>query len=113
MTAVTAPDSPPELGQLAEVRARRWLVTVVERSTLPISPLDPAGNGHHHLVSLASVEDDGLGEELSVIWEVEPGARVHERVELPPPSGFDDPRRLDAFLDAVRWGATSTADVGV
>ena len=66
MTAVTAPDNPPELGQLAEVRARRWLVTQVERSTLPISPLDPVGNGPHHLVSLASVEDDGLGEELSV-----------------------------------------------
>ena len=27
------------------------------------------------------------------------------------PAGFDDPRRLDAFLDAVRWGAVSTADV--
>jgi superfamily II DNA or RNA helicase len=102
----------PELGQLAEVRQRRWLVTSVEASTLPASPLDPAtANGHHHLVALASVEDDGLGEELQVIWELEPGARVHEKIALPDPTGFDDPRRLDAFLDAVRWGATSTADV--
>lgn len=29
----------PEVGQLAEVRARRWLVTQVERSSLPSSPL--------------------------------------------------------------------------
>ena len=54
---------------------------------------------------------DGLGDELQVVWEVEPGARVHERVGLPEATDFDDPHRLDAFLDAVRWGAASTADV--
>jgi hypothetical protein len=27
--------------------------------------------GPQHLVTLASVEDDGLGEELQVVWEVE------------------------------------------
>jgi len=36
---------------------------------------------------------------------------VHERAELPEPTGFDEPKRLDAFLDAVRWGAASTADI--
>jgi superfamily II DNA or RNA helicase len=108
MTLVAGPI--PEAGQLADVRQRRWIVSDVAASTLPPSPLDPAGNGHHHLVSLSSVEDDGLGEELQVIWELEPGARVLERVALPSPSSFDNPRRLDAFLDAVRWGATSTAD---
>ena len=30
---------------------------------------------------------------------------------LPEPAGFDPPDKLDAFLDAVRWGAVSTADV--
>jgi hypothetical protein len=63
------------------------------------------------LLTLASVEDDGLGEELQVIWEIEPGARVIEKVALPEPAGFDPPDKLDAFLDAVRWGAASTADV--
>jgi SNF2 family DNA or RNA helicase len=29
---------------------------------------------------------------------------------LPAPTGFDSPRRLSAFLDAVRWGAASSAD---
>jgi hypothetical protein len=32
-------------------------------------------------------------------------------MELPQPTGFDEPARLDAFLDAVRWGAASTADI--
>src|SRR5207249_8773099 len=108
MTAVV-----PEVGQLAEIRQRRWIVTNVEASRLPSSTLEAATNGRHHLVSLSSVEDDGLGEDLQVIWELEPGARVHERIGLPEPTGFDEPARLDAFLDAVRWGATSTADVRV
>lgn len=60
---------------------------------------------------LSSVEDDGLGEELQVVWEIEPGARVIEKVALPEPTGFDPPEKLDAFLDAVRWGAASTADL--
>jgi SNF2 family DNA or RNA helicase len=60
---------------------------------------------------LSSVEDDAFGEELQIIWELEPGASVNEHVALPAPTGFDAPGRLDAFLDAVRWGAASTADV--
>jgi hypothetical protein len=45
-------------------------------------------------------------EELQVIWEIEPGARVIEKVALPDPTD-----QLDAFLDAVRWGPSSSADV--
>ncbi|HQU42599.1 MAG TPA: hypothetical protein PK867_07290 [Pirellulales bacterium] len=74
------------------------------------SPLQVGGSTAQHLVSLSSVEDDALGEELQVIWELEPGADVIEKVALPEPTGFDPPDRLDAFLDAVRWGAASTAD---
>ena len=80
-------------------------------STLPAAALKPTFSGPQHLLTLASVEDDGLGEELQVIWEIEPGAKVIEKVALPEPTGFDPPDRLDAFLDAVRWGAASTADV--
>src|SRR5207237_7883460 len=36
---------------------------------------------------------------------------VHEKLALPDPTGFDPPDRLDAFLDAVRWGTASTADI--
>jgi hypothetical protein len=62
-------------------------------------------------VTLTSIEDDALGEGLQVVWELEPGARVSEKVELPDPTGFDPPQRLDAFLDAVRWGAIASADI--
>ena len=65
-----------------------------------------------HLVSLVSVEDDATGEELEVVWEIEPGTQVIERAELPAIAAdrLDDPAELDAFLDAVRWGAVTSAD---
>jgi hypothetical protein len=103
--------SPPEQGQLVTCRQRRYVVTEVAKSTLPERPLKVGGNGAQHLITLSSVEDDALGEELQVIWELEPGAQVIEKIALPEPTGFDDPQRLDAFLDAVRWGAASSADV--
>lgn len=101
----------PETGQLVNVRQRRYVVTDVARSTLPEDPLRPRTGQAQHLVALNSVDDDGFGEELQVIWEIEPGASIFDpKTALPPPTGFDEPRRLDAFLDAVRWGAASTAD---
>ncbi len=103
--------SAPEAGQLVNFRARRWVVSEVNKSSLPPRPLEPTQAAPQHLVSLQSLEDDALGEELQVIWEIEPGATVVEKVALPQITGFDAPDRLDAFLDAVRWGAASTADV--
>jgi hypothetical protein len=62
-------------------------------------------------VTLVSIEDDARDEELRVIWELEPGRIVHDSAALPDPAnGFDDPAELDAFLDAVRWGAIASAD---
>jgi ERCC4-related helicase len=107
----TAVASAPEEGQMVSVRSRNWMVTDVAASTLPPERLRDGLESPQHLVTLSSVEDDGLGEELNVIWELEPGARVVEKVALPEPTGFDPPDRLDAFLDAVRWGASSSADV--
>ncbi|MEQ1947247.1 MAG: DISARM system SNF2-like helicase DrmD [Bryobacteraceae bacterium] len=100
--------SVPEQGQLAEVRRRRYVVSDVRRSAAPQAAMGAVLP--QHLVSLVSVEDDALGEELQVIWELEPAARAFDKIELPTPNGFDTPARLDAFLDAVRWGASSVAD---
>jgi SOS response regulatory protein OraA/RecX len=71
-------------------------------------------NSHsaQHLVSLTSIDEDALGEELRVVWQIEPGAAVIERAGLPEITGFDDAEKLDAFLDAVRWGAATNADRG-
>lgn len=103
----------PEPGQLVDVRRRRYVVADLARSPLPPDPLVPGSLGalRQHLVTLSSVEDDALGEELRVVWEIEPGARAIEKTPLPRPLGFDAPARLDTFLNAVRWGASSSADV--
>lgn len=100
----------PEIGQLVEVRRRQFVVSDISASALPPDPLEQAHQSPQHLLTLASVEDDALGEELQVIWEIEPGARVLERAGLPVPDGFDDPKRLLAFLHAVRWAAVTDAD---
>jgi superfamily II DNA or RNA helicase len=101
----------PEEGQLVSVRDRHWIVKSVIASTLPIDPMSPR-NLQQHLVELSSVEDDGIGDELSVIWEIEPATRILETANLPKPVAgkFDDPARLKTFLDAVRWGAVTSAD---
>lgn len=101
----------PEPSQLVEVRRRPWVVSEVSRSALPEDLLATEDRRPHHLVTLSSVEDDALGDEIRVIWEIEPGARVLESGGLPTPGEMDDPRRLDAFLNAVRWGAVTNADV--
>ena len=98
-----APSSLPEPGQLVDVRRRRYVVVDLAQSQLPPDLLLPGSltASRQHLVTLSSVEDDALGEELQVVWEIEPGAAIIEKVALPDPTGFDPPDRLDAFLDAV------------
>ena len=100
----------PELGQVVRCRDRIWAVNEVAPSTLPVDPM--SGTRPQHLVRLSSLEDDGFGDELTVIWEIESGTQVIPHQELPRPdlNRLDAPDRLDAFLDAVRWGAVATAD---
>lgn len=98
--------SKPEHGQLVEVRRRQWVVAEVVSSKLTST------SAQQHAVTLSSIEEDGLGEELDVIWEIEPGAQIIERAGLPSITGQDDSDTLEAFLDAVRWGAATNADRG-
>jgi len=111
LTTAEGPSPPAEApapGQLAYVRGRMWVVGDSARDSQAFVDGRPV----QHLVSLVSVEDDATGEELDVVWEIEPGTRVIERAELPTiaADGLDDPAELDAFLDAVRWGAVTSAD---
>jgi hypothetical protein len=100
----------PELGQVVRCRDRVWTVNEVTPSALPPDPI--AGTRPQHLIHMSSIEDDGFGDELTVIWELEAGTRVIPHQELPRPvrGRLDSPGRLDAFLDAIRWGAVATAD---
>lgn len=106
----TAPVPAP--GQRVTVRRRPWVVTDVVRSTAASDdPARAAEAAATHLVKLSSLESDGRDEELRVVWELEQATDIHDQYELPSPlNGFDDPGRLDAFLDAVRWGAIASAD---
>lgn len=97
----------PEPGQLVEVRRRPWVVADVDAARLSSELPVP-----QHCVTLSSIDEDGVGEELEVIWEIEPGAQVIERAGLPSVTGQDDSDMLNAFLDAVRWGAATNADRG-
>ncbi|MDQ6643070.1 MAG: DEAD/DEAH box helicase, partial [Chloroflexota bacterium] len=101
----------PEPGQLVDVRRRRYVVVDIAQSPLPPDILTSHNWQSQHLITLSSVEDDALGEELQVIWEIEPGATAIDKSPLPRPVGFDTPQRLDTFLNAVKWGAASSADV--
>ena len=102
----------PAPGQRVTVRHRPWVVTDVVRSTAASDdPTRAAEAATSHLISLSSLESDGRDEELRVVWELEQATDVHDQYELPSPhDGFDEPGRLDAFLDAVRWGAIASAD---
>lgn len=89
----------PEPGQLVDVRQRCYVVGDVAQSVLPPNLLKSCSlssrfqphqfQQNQHLVTLTSVEDDALGEELQVIWEVEPGAKVAEKNALPTPHYLD------------------------
>ena len=106
LTEAVAHTTAPEPGQLVEARRRQWIVSEVESGS--VAPELPK----RHLVRLASIDEDALGEEIEVLWELEPGAHVIERAGLPRITGLDDPSTLQAFLDAVVWGAATNADRG-
>ena len=103
----------PELGQIARVRQRHYVVSDVRQAAIPVDGIHNGLGQPQHIVDLSSIDDDGLGESLEVIWEIEPGKHLMERLGLPQVGTFDPPDHLDAFLDAVRWGAVSQADTRV
>lgn len=103
----------PEPGQVVKARGSTWAVADVVEQGLPRSPADESGAGLAHVVDLQSLEEDRLGSELSVVWELEVGHTVAPDQGLPETitgDGFDDPNTLAAFVDAVRWGAVTSAD---
>jgi superfamily II DNA or RNA helicase len=103
----------PEPGQVVEVRGASWAVAQVQQQALPRSPADEALPRLNHAVTLQALDEDRLGEELTVVWELEVGHTVTPAQGLPTrinPDGFDDPNTLAGFVDAMRWGAVTSAD---
>lgn len=95
----------PEPGELVEVRRRQWLVSDVD-------PYSPSGDAYRRqdLVTLESIEEDAGGEQISVVWQIEPGARILEKAGLPEVNGYDNNEQLQSFLNAVRWGIATNVD---
>ena len=103
----------PEPGQVVEVRGSNWAVANVRAQGLPRSPADESGASLSHVVELQSLDEDRLNETLSVVWELEVGHTVTPAQGLPEsihPESFDDPATLAGFVDALRWGAVTSAD---
>ena len=102
----------PEAGQLVRVRGQQWVVPGISQSRQPVDELAASRVPGRTLVQLTSVSDDDIGEELTLVWEVEPGREILPATRLPQVSEttWDDPQTLGAFLDAVRWGTVASAD---
>jgi superfamily II DNA or RNA helicase len=103
-----------EVGQLVRVRGQQWVVSDVSVTRLGVDELASAALPGRTLATLTSVSEDDLGEELAVIWEVEPGRAVIPSgalPDVPQPERWDVPQQLGALIDAVRWGAVASADV--
>lgn len=99
-TTVAVPAGLPQIGTLARVRQRLYLVENVRQ---PITPGDSA------LVSLACVEDDAQGQTL---WDIEPDARAHEsdRWHGLGTREFDDPALFAAYVNTLRWNCVTATD---
>lgn len=90
-----------------------WAVSNVQPQGLPRSPADEAVAQLSHVVDLQSLDEGSLGVQLSVVWELEVGHTVTLAQGLPElihADGFDEPETLAGFVDAMRWGAVTSAD---
>jgi hypothetical protein len=74
--------SVPEQGQLVVVRQRTYTVTDISQSSIATDVTSSVQQTGQHLVMLSSIEDDALGEELQVVWELEPGTSVQQTLSL-------------------------------
>ena len=113
MSNATASPSLPEAGQVVEVRGSTWAVSNIQAQGLPRSPADESTAQLSHVVDLQSLDEGTLGAQLSVVWELEVGHTVTPAQGLPDvihSDGFDDPETLAGFVDAMRWGAVTSAD---
>ncbi|MFJ6096605.1 DISARM system SNF2-like helicase DrmD [Williamsia muralis] len=97
------------------VRGANWAVAEVQQQGLGRSSADDAIAQLQHAVTLQCVDEDRLGHEIRVVWELELGRSALAHRGLPEqvdPDRFDDPNKLAAFIDALRWGAITSADDG-
>lgn len=100
-TSSTLPERVPCVGELVQLRSRRWLVEEVV-----------ANGAASPLVRLACADDDAQGQSLEVYWDYEIDRRILEEegwADLAA-RGFDSPRQFAAFLHTLRWNCVTATD---
>ena len=92
----------PQVGELVQVRSRRWLVEEVVATGKEQSPI----------VRLSCADDDAQGQSLEVFWDYELDRRIlkEERWQDLAAKGFDLPRQFAAFLHTLRWNCVTATD---
>ena len=104
-SAARLPERLPKVGELVQVRSRRWLVEDVIAT-------DP---GESPRVELACADDDAQGQTLTVFWDYEIDRRILEDegwADLAS-KGFDSPRWFAAFFHTLRWSCSTATDPGL
>jgi hypothetical protein len=87
----------PAVGELEQVRSRRWLVDEV---------LEPKFPGQTCVVGLSCADDDAQGQSLDVLWDYELDRLILKEegwTDLAA-KGFDQPNQFAAFC--IRCGGT-------
>ena len=88
---------------MVRCRTRRYLVEDVRK------PLEP---GADTVVSMACMEDDAIGQRLTVFREREIDFRVlgESGWDAVARRGFDKPRQFSAYLNTLRWNCVTATD---
>src|ERR1019366_5716372 len=97
------PSRVPRVGELVQVRSRRWLVDEV---------IEPKSHGQTCVVRLSCADDDAQGQSLEVLWDYELDRLILEEegwADLAA-KGFDQPRQFAAFLHTLRWNCVTATD---
>ena len=97
------PERSPHVGELVQVRSRRWLVEDVIEAENP---------GETARIELACADDDAQGQALTVYWDYEIDRRILEDegwTDLAS-KGFDSPRWFAAFYNTMRWNCSTATD---
>ena len=94
----TLPERIPCVGELVQLRSRRWLV----ENVVPAS-------GQSARVQLACADDDAQGQSLEVFWDCELDRCIlqQEGWENLAAKGFDHSRQFAAFLHTLRWNCVT------
>jgi hypothetical protein len=93
----------PTVGELVQVRSRRWLVDEV---------IEPKSPGQTFVVRLSCADDDAQGQSLEVLWDYELDRLILEEEGWAnlAAKGFDQPRQFGAFLHTLRWNCVTATD---